>query len=168
MPSGSSKSSKPKPAEVAAETKKHYTPLIKKTYPGTVCSNLYPVPLAYELVPRMEPATLPPPVFSEPRDLPDELRSSCLLGARPANYHADPVDFALQWAASGTPVPLICPANDKRPGGDWDTGVVGYEERLCRRSTLAAAMATPAQDCVYPDHYPIPITGVIFSTSVGT
>lgn len=43
----------------------------------------------------------------------------------------DPVDVALGWASqsapNGTGVPFICAANDKRPGGDWETGVHGYE-----------------------------------------
>lgn len=46
----------------------------------------------------------------------------------------DPVKMALEWEAhlatqSGESalVPFICAANDKRPGGDWETGVIGYE-----------------------------------------
>ena len=28
-------------------------------------------------------------------------------------------------------VPFICAANERRPGGDWETGCSGYEEKLC-------------------------------------
>lgn len=68
---------------------------------------------------------------------------------------------------SGTSIPFICAANDRRPGGDWETGAVGYEERLCRRSTLAAALATPGQGSDLNDHYPIPICAGIMSQDVG-
>ena len=86
----------------------------------------------------------------------------------PDVYHADPVDFALSWVnTTGCAVPFICAANDKRPGGDWETGVVGYEERLCRRSTLAACLATPGEGSVANTHYPISICAGIFSQDVG-
>lgn len=40
----------------------------------------------------------------------------------------DPVNLAIHWSESmGFGVPFICAANEKRPGGDWETGVVGYE-----------------------------------------
>lgn len=64
-------------------------------------------------------------------------------------------------------MPFICAANDKRPGGDWETGVVGYEERLCRRSTLAACLATPADGSPINSHYPLPICAGILSRDVG-
>jgi hypothetical protein len=37
-----------------------------------------------------------------------------------AFYDRDPVDVALDWAPGL--VPVIMPANDKRPGGDWEAG----------------------------------------------
>lgn len=81
-------------------------------------------------------------------------------------------------------IPFICAANDKRPGGDWETGVVGtlytppshpcsiltpfsgYEERLCRRSTLSATLATPGPSSEVDCNYPIPSEGCIFSECV--
>jgi hypothetical protein len=52
----------------------------------------------------------------------------------------DPVNNAIGWAHSlGEQVPFICAANEKRPGGDWETGVVGYE--VSRRPPLACATA---------------------------
>lgn len=61
-------------------------------------------------------------------------------------------------------VPLICTANERRPGGDWETGSHTYEERLCRRSNLAATLATPRR--APSSNYPIPSTGGILSKSV--
>lgn len=75
----------------------------------------------------------------------------------------DPVDFATCWSAANnnTKVAFICAANEKRPGGDWETGVVGYEERLCRRSNLSSHLATAR------DQYPIPSEGGLYSDPVG-
>ncbi|KAK3384963.1 hypothetical protein B0H63DRAFT_175322 [Podospora didyma] len=149
MPSGSSsRSSKPKPQDVASETKRRYIPIIRdqhadrwKTY-----SYIYHNPLMQiNFVER--PLDLPPPQFYV--------------------YTGDPVDCALNWARqSAFSVPFICPANDRRPGGDWETGVAGYEERLCRRSTLSATMATPRPGSAAGAHYPIPGCGAIFSPEV--
>ncbi|CAN8105146.1 unnamed protein product [Discula destructiva] len=74
----------------------------------------------------------------------------------------DPVDFATCWSAanSNTKVAFICAANEKRPGGDWETGVVGYEERLCRRSNLSSHLANPKEN------YPIPSEGGLYSGRV--
>jgi len=54
-------------------------------------------------------------------------------------WQGDPVDAATDWAETqSTPggktvrIPFICAANDKRAGGDWETGVVGYEVRAMR------------------------------------
>ncbi len=74
----------------------------------------------------------------------------------------------MEWVdQTGFAIPFICAANDKRPGGDWETGVVGYEERLCRRSTLAACLATPADGSPANSHYPLPICAGILSQHVG-
>jgi len=62
-------------------------------------------------------------------------------------------------------IPFVCAANEKRPGGDWETGVVGYEERLCRRSNLAAALSLPYLQGA-PSNYPIPCEGGILSSFV--
>ena len=41
-----------------------------------------------------------------------------------AFYERDPVDLALDWVEPGmSPIPVIMPANDKRPGGDWEAGM---------------------------------------------
>lgn len=43
----------------------------------------------------------------------------------------DPVDLALEWTASENdqPIPVIMPAHERRPGGDWEAGMlflIGY------------------------------------------
>lgn len=86
----------------------------------------------------------------------------------PGVYTADPVEFTMNWASTNnTKVAFICAANEKRPGGDWETGVVGYEERLCRRSSLSATLATPGPAQLNEAHYPIPLEGGIYSGNVG-
>ncbi|KAK3689854.1 hypothetical protein B0T22DRAFT_180913 [Podospora appendiculata] len=148
MPSSGSKSAKPKPSEVAAETKKHYIPLIRNEYASkwNPMSYIYHEPLV-QINFLERPLDVSPPQFTV--------------------SYGDPVDYALAWAAqSQNPIPFICAANDKRPGGDWETGVVGYEERLCRRSTLAANLATPGPGVPDVDHYPIISSGVILSHDV--
>jgi len=40
-----------------------------------------------------------------------------------AFYERDPVDLAIEWAAGDSPIPVIMPAHDKRPGGDWEAGM---------------------------------------------
>ncbi|CAK7199822.1 hypothetical protein SEUCBS139899_002508 [Sporothrix eucalyptigena] len=154
MPSSTSKS-KPKASEVAADTRRNYIPLIKNNYAHIYKTNsvLYAQPLE-EL-----------PLQNIPRS----------YGRLPTFYvrDGDPAMMAIDWAnhlhsqtGEAVPVPFICSANDKRPGGDWETGVSGSEERLCRRSTLSATLATPAPESCYQSNYPIPIEGGILSEDV--
>jgi hypothetical protein len=42
----------------------------------------------------------------------------------------------------------------------------GYEERLCRRSTLAATLSTPGPESTYSTNYPMTAYGGIYSESV--
>ncbi|KAJ4387679.1 hypothetical protein N0V93_008277 [Gnomoniopsis smithogilvyi] len=140
-PSSSSRSSKPKPAEVAAETKK----FLKKTA-GTWPAYSY--------------------LFSQPLAITqDQLPPRPMLNLNPPSFYVrdgDPVDFAACWsnANNNAPVAFICAANEKRPGGDWETGVSGYEERLCRRSNLSSHLSTPKTN------YPLPAEGGLYSGRV--
>jgi hypothetical protein len=85
-----------------------------------------------------------------------------------AFFDRDPVDVALDWAPTEeVPIPVIMPANDKRPGGDWEAGVMAPEECLCRRSTLYATMTTVAPGNSAPSNYPLPPKAGIFSEYVG-
>ncbi|KAK3347473.1 hypothetical protein B0H65DRAFT_149848 [Neurospora tetraspora] len=148
MAPGSSRSSRPKPSEVAAETKRQHIPYIRSLGTWDISSYLLHQPLA-QINFQQRPHDIAPPQFFV--------------------YNGDPVDCALNWAkqiAEPHTVAFICAANDKRPGGDWETGAVGYEERLCRRSTLSANLATPAPGSTVTENYPIPSYGGIYSRDV--
>ncbi|KAI0179759.1 hypothetical protein GGR52DRAFT_568527 [Hypoxylon sp. FL1284] len=143
-------SSKPKPSDVAAETKKHYIPVIKKEYAQQwpIYSYLFQQPLL---------------------QLPSQNSITNFSPSPPEFYvcPGDPVDFTIDWKNKvDLRIPFLCAANDKRPGGDWETGVVGYEERLCRRSTLSATLSTPGPGSAVEANYPIPSEGGIYSEFV--
>lgn len=142
--------SKPKPSDVAAETKRHFIPIIKAEYAHQWPTHSY--------------------LFQQPlQQIP--LQSS-ISGFSPSPpefyvYPGDPVDFTIDWKERvNNRIPFICAANDKRAGGDWETGVVGYEERLCRRSTLSATLSTPGPGSDVESNYPIPSEGGIYSEFV--
>ncbi|KAI0129081.1 hypothetical protein BJ170DRAFT_359159 [Xylariales sp. AK1849] len=142
-------SSKVKPSEVAASVKKNEIPLIKARYADRwpTYSYLYQQPTEQIVLTRPDNQGLPPPAFSI--------------------HVADPADFTTNWESeTGDRIPFVCAANDKRPGGDWETGVVGYEERLCRRSTLSATLSTPGPGSLIESNYPIPSEGGIISEFV--
>ncbi|KAL7619693.1 hypothetical protein AAE478_010235 [Parahypoxylon ruwenzoriense] len=143
-------SSKPKPSEVAAETKRHYIPIIKKEYAHRWPTHSY--------------------LFQQPLEqIPIQSSISGFSPSPPEFYicPGDPVDFAINWKEKvNIRIPFICAANDKRPGGDWETGVVGYEERLCRRSTLSATLGTPGPGSEVENNYPVPSEGGIYSEFV--
>ncbi|KAI1332295.1 hypothetical protein F5Y16DRAFT_407578 [Xylariaceae sp. FL0255] len=142
-------SSKPRPGEVAAEAKRHYIPLIRNEYAHQWPTHSYLFQKPLEQIP-LQP--LGPLFPSHPE-----------FYVRPG----DPVDFAIDWRGRvHTRIPFICTANDKRAGGDWETGVVGYEERLCRRSTLSATLSIPGPESQVPCNYPIPSEGGIYSEFV--
>ncbi|KAI1412000.1 hypothetical protein F5Y13DRAFT_50065 [Hypoxylon sp. FL1857] len=143
-------SSKPKPSEVAAETKRHYIPVIKSEYKHQWPTHSY--------------------LFQQPlQQIPLQSSMSGFSPSPPEFYvcPGDPVDFTIDWKEKvGIRIPFICAANDKRAGGDWETGVVGYEERLCRRSTLSATLSTPGPGSEVESNYPIPSEGGIYSEFV--
>jgi hypothetical protein len=135
------RSGKVKASDLAAEAKKIFIPWIRRDYPQwPAVSTLY--------LPSDIPA---PPALNGP---PRVTRFDVVVG--------DPVDECIAWAAElcadinspATKPFLICSANERRAGGDWETGVLGYEERLCRRSNLSLALATPVVDVVAGDYTP--------------
>ncbi|KAI1339673.1 hypothetical protein F5Y15DRAFT_415592 [Xylariaceae sp. FL0016] len=141
-------SSKPKASDVAAETKRYYIPTIRSEYAHRwpTHSFLFQAPLE-QIPPRGLEGLGPPPEFY-----------ICL---------GDPVDFSISWQEKVSErIPFICTANDKRAGGDWETGVIGYEERLCRRSNLSATLGTPGPGSDFSSNYPIPSEGGIYSEYV--
>jgi hypothetical protein len=149
--------SKPKPSEIAAEAKRIYMPHVWRHYiQSSVTSYFYPDASAIKIDP--------------------EKRSQQRL--RVAIVDGDPVDYALGWYqyASTDPsnhhlvkrIPVVNMANEKRAGGDWESGLMAPEECLARRSNLVHALTMPwNQNQNLPtDFYPIPQKGGVYSPEV--
>ena len=146
-----------KPSEVAAEAKKKYFPYISRLMPQLpLRSYLHPDSHAIRVA--------------------RELRSR--QRTRVAIIDGDPVDVAIDWyeslprddtdnsALSG--IPVVNMANEKRPGGDWESGQIAPEECLARRSTLMAALLSSwnPSNAVQPYH-PLPQKGGLYSPNIG-
>jgi hypothetical protein len=119
--------SKPKPSEIAVEAKKSYIPYIRTNFSAQWPSTSY---LCHS------ESVKSPPGNAALRDNPRfgisykyiYLREDCSFLT--AFYDRDPVDLALDWSDPSDgqqnpplkPVVVIMPANEKRPGGDWEAG----------------------------------------------
>ena len=148
-----------KPSDIAAEAKRTYIPYIEQRFPQyPVKSYLYPDSSKLRLT----------PTNGQSRRL------------RVAVIDGDPIDVALDWneynqqgssqltgnaPTESGPIPVVSMANEKRAGGDWESGLIAPEECLCRRSNLVHTLSMPACQV---SHYPIPTTGGIYSPHVGT
>lgn len=118
----------------------------------------------------------------------DRLPTGCngitsVRGPRIAVIDGDPVDVALDWyeyevnspPKSGNVhydkgalrIPVVNMANEKRAGGDWESGLLAPEENLCRRSNLVHCLMTPWSSSMPTPNYPIPTRGGIYSPNVG-
>lgn len=152
---------KSKPSDIASEAKKTYTPYIQSHFP-----HWPPISISYTDSTKLR---LTP-------------RSNSGRKLRVAVIDGDPVDVALDWhaanskdpapsrvtsSAKGGSIPVISMANEKRAGGDWESGLIAPEECLCRRSNLAKVLTTPSQSSAQVPHYPIRTTGGIYSPNVG-
>lgn len=148
---------KPKASDVAAEAKRIYMPHIAKYYiRDPVTSYFYPD--ASEIRIRSEKRTQ------------QRLRVAVVEG--------DPVDYALGWYQYVSPdptyrgstkrIPVVNMANEKRAGGDWESGAMAPEECFARRSNLVHALTMPwsAQSGLANNLYPIPQRGGIYSPQV--
>lgn len=87
----------------------------------------------------------------------------------------DPVNYALGWYQSAAnpnvkKIPVVNVANEKRAGGDWESGLIAPEECFARRSNLVHALTMPwnAQLGREENFYPIPQRGGIYSPEVCT
>ncbi|KAF2267686.1 hypothetical protein CC78DRAFT_66404 [Lojkania enalia] len=145
---------RPKPSEIAAEAKRIYMPHVWRHYiKDPVTSYFYPDASAIRIIP--------------------EKRSQQRL--RVAVVEGDPVDYALGWYqyASVDPsnhhsikrIPVVNMANEKRPGGDWESGLMAPEECFARRSNLVHALTMP-WNLHAGDFYPVPQRGGIYSPEV--
>jgi hypothetical protein len=94
---------------------------------------------------------------------------------RVAVMEGDPVTYALGWYQSlaiADPdckrIPVVNVANEKRAGGDWESGLMAPEECFARRSNLVHALTMPwnAQMGREENFYPIPQKGGIYSPQV--
>ena len=146
-----------KPSDVAGEAKRTYIPYIEQKYPEyPPRSFLYPDSSKLRISDSITPAK--------------KLRVAVIDG--------DPIDVALDWNdcnhreasllgshVENRPIPVVNMANEKRAGGDWESGLIAPEECLCRRSNLVHTLTMPASQS---SHYPIPTTGGIYSPHVGT
>jgi hypothetical protein len=146
-----------KPSEVAAEAKRIYMPHILKHYiRDPVTSYFYPDSSAIKIAPNKK---------SQQR-------------LRVAVVEGDPVDYALGWyqylAAdpayrdSAKRIPVVNMANEKRAGGDWESGLMAPEECFARRSNLVHALTMPwnARGGTADSLYPISQRGGIYSPQV--
>jgi hypothetical protein len=144
---------RPKPSEVAAEAKRIYMPHIAKNYiRDPVTSYFYPDVSAIKI--------------SADKRSQQRLRVAVVEG--------DPVDYALGWHQytstgpayrdSGRQIPVVNMANEKRAGGDWESGAMAPEECFARRSNLVHALTMPWS--ASPSLYPIPQRGGIYTPQV--
>ena len=88
---------------------------------------------------------------------------------RIAVLEGDPVDVAISWSQCNGDglIPVVNMANEDRPGGDWELGLIAPEECLARRSNLVRALPNNWKPNS-KEHYPIPQNGGLYSPSVGT
>lgn len=150
-----------KPSDIAAEAKRLYIPHVTLTCPQFPArSTSYPDASSLK---------------NGPKAGREKLRVAVIDG--------DPVDVALDWhdanskdtaagsasssSVIGSSIPVVNMANEKRAGGDWESGLIAPEECLCRRSTLAQALMTPCSSSTKTPHYPMRTAGGIYSPSVG-
>lgn len=160
--------SRARPSDIAAEAKRHFIPLILNTMPE------HP---SYSFL----------HADSSAISVGHDRRSRHRL--RVAVIDGDPVDVTLGWsdAVNAEPstisdlasadnyshIPIVNMANERRPGGDWESGLIAPEECLARRSNLIATLRTAAHSYAQPlsaqnqHHYPLPQTGGLYSPSVG-
>lgn len=150
--------SRPKPSEIAAEAKRSWLPYIWKHFlRDPVTSYLYPDSVMIKVSPD--------------KRSPQRTRVAVLEG--------DPVNYALGWYQSVTRdpahrhykrIPVVNIANEKRAGGDWESGLMAPEECFARRSNLVHALTMPwnAQMGREDNFYPIPQRGGIYSPEVCT
>ena len=158
MPNG-----RPKPSEIAVEAKRTYIPYIEQKYPDLPAGSF---------------------TYSETNgsvSCKDKYESTGNL--RVAVIDGDAVDVALKWnheesrTKSQDPsrrvspkelrIPLVLPVDEKRAGGDWESGSMAPEENLSRRSNLVHCLSRSKAASNGHAAYPIPSKGGFYSPHVG-
>lgn len=150
---------KTKPSDIAAEAKRIYFSQAEKCWPNLPARSIF-YPDVSKLLVGAE--TVPK----------RKLRVAVIDG--------DPLDVALdcrEYNQGGgiqsipqfghEAIPVVNMANEKRAGGDWESGLMAPEECLCRRTNLVQALKTLYNRGSHTPHYPIPNTGGIYSPHVG-
>jgi len=119
-------------------------------------------------------ALFPNPQPQPSRFNPDEMRRYPTISVQ----EGDPIDAALEWQEElhyssqddfANRVLVVNMANDRKAGGDWDSGTIGPEECLARRSNLAQQLKTE-WNTYNPtnSHYPIPARGGLYTPNTST
>ena len=152
---------KSKPSEIAAEAKRLYIPHVAQSHPQFPArSVLYPDSSKLVNMPRPSGKRLRVAVIEgEP--------VAVALDWHDSNCAESAAGSALKSSISGSSIPIVNMANEKRPGGDWESGLLAPEECLCRRSTLSQALSAPCSSSPKVAHYPLKTTGGIYSPSIG-
>lgn len=163
---------KPKASEVAADAKKIYIPHIRKHFPQWPSISYLCHSDSLPARPLQDPKHCR---FGKSRSKRARMDLTLI-----AFFDRDAVDLALDWAdGETTKIPVVMPAHDKRPGGDWETGkrlvsrlvmwltesgAMYPEECLCRRSNLYATLTSPSN---VANNYPLGPRVGVYSPHVG-
>ena len=149
--------SRSKPSEIAAEAKRMWMPHIYKHYIKDATAQTayhYPDSSAIKIHPSK-------------RDRQRRTRVAVIEG--------DPVDYTLGWYEyvsadpnykESRPIPVVNMANEKRAGGDWESGLMAPEECFARRSNLVHALTMPWNPRLGAEIYPIQQRGGVYCPTV--
>ena len=156
-------SSKPRPSDIAVEAKRRWIPYIEKEYSD--------LPARSYLHSSPNRVHAPPSKGSSSQKL-------CV-----AVMEGDPVEITLDWnrvggrgkdqeprvrtSSADIRIPLVLSVDEKKAGGDWESGSLAPEENLARRSNLVHCLTTPWDPSAPKANYPIPSRGGIYSPHVG-
>lgn len=142
--------SKLKPSEIAAEAKRKWFPYILQ-----------------DKITDLQTSHAFPDSSAIPVDTAKKVHGRTCV----AVMQGDPVAYALAWyrgQKNCRRIPVVNMANEKRAGGDWESGLTSPEECFARRSNLVQALTMPwnAPRGSYGSHYPIPQRGGIYCPEV--
>ena len=141
--------SKPKPSEIALEVKRKYLPSLEQSeqWRAYMCGSC---------------------LLKDTAEFPVTDDKRACGRPRVTVEDGDPVNTVIGARAYGS-MALVNTANERKPGGDWESGFTASEECLARRSTLTHALKNSYHNGGKPERfYPIPQRGAIYSPHVGT